>query len=711
MEKDNTVDNKGKKHHFRKRRGAVPKYVLIILLFIYFLSTVFINIIARGNVQGPPKFWTIFGVDIPITSFSGVLSSIGNICIMFMVVYFGKLGFMTSLTLLLIQVPILSIQFFAGGNSMAVPGMFTGLLTVIAVIMIYRRNRKIDKLADAEIEHVTEKQKFSQRLFEQTATALVNAIDAKDTYSHGHSIRVAQYSEKIARALGKDDDECYRIYYAALLHDVGKIGIQNAILNKKGKLTPEEYETIKAHPVMGYQILSSITEYPYLSLGAHHHHERYDGKGYPAHLKGEDIPEIARIISVADAYDAMSSNRSYRDAIPQQIIREEIIKGAGTQFDPKFAKIMQQLIDKDVEYLMREKITNKKLIEKGELYCSSFRSDITEGILLTPWLTKIHFLLKNHKNVEKSRGAAFVLFDSLDGHVHTEERAVKEMNYFEYGTVWMNGVVESSALRKVQTDIITHEPDGGKLLKARDGKIYDVEAVKFKDHVMITIDDGERTVKIILALPDSTRYVYLGITGEHCSLTEGRIDRTPDRINKDYIPRIAEAISYIEGKDGDVPSVQVDAHRTEATDGIPVTNRLDVSFHTMSLPTARLIWHCPYLVLFYSDDGIVQGTNYKEYSLVRLDGELIDTAKDGINDLTVEKSELFKGWDAWKDANKKGMDCAVSIERSGDTITMTTTNFGIYVKNDTRINDAHGTVYFALTGDQCAITNIRIKKS
>ena len=710
MEKDNTESIENKKHR-KKKRGAVPKYVLIILLLIYFISNVMINIISRGNASGPPATIPMLGVDIPLTSFTGVFSSIGNICLIFMVVYFGKLGFISALALILVQIPLLIIQFFAGGNAMAVPGVFTSILTIIAIVLIYKRNKQINRLADAEIELVTEKQKFSQRLFEQTATALVNAIDAKDTYSHGHSIRVAQYSEKIARALGKDDDECYRIYYAALLHDVGKIGIQNAILNKKGKLTPEEYETIKSHPFMGYQILSSITEYPYLSLGAHYHHERYDGKGYPDHLKGEDIPEIARIISVADAYDAMSSNRSYRDAIPQQIIREEFVKGAGTQFDPKFAKIMLHLIDKDVEYIMREKIANKKLHEKGEFRCTKFRSDITEGILLSPWITKIHFRLSVDKSVENSRGAAFVLFDSLDGHVHTEERAVKEMLYSEYGTVWMNGVVESATLRKTQTDIITHEPDKDKLFEAHSGKIYDVEAVKRKDHAMITIDDGERTVKVILALPDSSRYVYLGITGEYCSFTEGKIERTTDPTPLDYIPRLVEAISYIKGKDGDVPSVQVDGHRTEATPGITVTNRLDVSFHTMSLPTARLIWHCPYLVLFHSDDGIVRGRNYKEYALVRLDGELIDTAKDGANDLTVEKSELFKGWDAWKDLNKKGMDCAVSVERSGDTITITTTNFGIYIKNVTKIEEDHGDIYFALSGDQCAITNIKIKKS
>lgn len=149
--------------------------------------------------------------------------------------------------------------------------------------------------------------------------------------------------------------ECKDIYFIALLHDVGKIGIPKEIINKPSKLTDEEYDVIKSHPVKGMQILSKITRFPDLTIGAHYHHERYDGKGYPEGLKGEDIPEIARIIAVADAYDAMSSKRSYRDVLPQEIVRNEIENGLGTQFDPRFGKIMLGLIDEDKEYNMREK--------------------------------------------------------------------------------------------------------------------------------------------------------------------------------------------------------------------------------------------------------------------------------------------------------------------------------------------------------------------
>ena len=139
-----------------------------------------------------------------------------------------------------------------------------------------------------------------------------------------------------------------------LLHDIGKIGIPDAVINKPGKLTEAEYELIKRHPVVGAKILQSIEEMPSLYIGARWHHERYDGKGYPDGLAGDDIPEEARIISLADAYDAMTSKRSYRDALPQKTVRNEIQKGVGTQFDPELSAILLRMIDEDSEYKMRD---------------------------------------------------------------------------------------------------------------------------------------------------------------------------------------------------------------------------------------------------------------------------------------------------------------------------------------------------------------------
>lgn len=193
-----------------------------------------------------------------------------------------------------------------------------------------------------------------KKLSEQIIHALTSAIDAKDAYTNGHSNRVAAYSREIAIRMGKSEVEVNDIYYAAMLHDVGKIGIDNDIINKPGRLTEEEFAIVKEHPVKGATILKQISEMPSLSYGARWHHERYDGKGYPDGLAGEEIPEIARIICVADCYDAMSSDRSYRKALPQNVVRAEIEKGRGTQFDADIADIMLKMIDEDSDYEMRE---------------------------------------------------------------------------------------------------------------------------------------------------------------------------------------------------------------------------------------------------------------------------------------------------------------------------------------------------------------------
>ena len=138
-----------------------------------------------------------------------------------------------------------------------------------------------------------------------------------------------------------------------LLHDIGKIGIPDEIIQKNSKLTDEEYNTIRMHPVIGAKILDTIEEMPQLAIGARYHHERFDGKGYPDGLKGFGIPEQARILAVADSYDAMTSKRTYQDITPQSFARSEIEKGKGTQFDPDIADAMLAIIDEDTEFRMK----------------------------------------------------------------------------------------------------------------------------------------------------------------------------------------------------------------------------------------------------------------------------------------------------------------------------------------------------------------------
>lgn len=193
-----------------------------------------------------------------------------------------------------------------------------------------------------------------QRLTTQVFQTLAGTIDAKDKYTNGHSVRVAEYSRMIAARLNMSAQEQEDIYYIGLLHDIGKIGVPDEIINKTSRLTDEEYAVIKTHPTIGAEILENMSEIPDIAIGAKYHHERYDGKGYPDGLVGESIPLVARIIGVADAYDAMTSNRSYRDVLPQDYVRGEIEKGKATQFDPIFADIMLRIIDSDTEYRLRE---------------------------------------------------------------------------------------------------------------------------------------------------------------------------------------------------------------------------------------------------------------------------------------------------------------------------------------------------------------------
>lgn len=211
---------------------------------------------------------------------------------------------------------------------------------------------RLQKNLSAEVDL---KSRENESLTMHVVQTLAEAIDAKDTYTNGHSSRVAEYSREIAKRYGysrKGQDE---IYMMGLLHDVGKIGVPDAVINKPGKLTDEEFLMIKKHPDLGHKILKRITEMPKLSVGARWHHERYDGRGYPDGLAGQDILEEVRIIAVADAYDAMTSHRSYRDILPQTVVRNEIEKGKGAQFDPVFADIMLQIIDEDKEYRLHEK--------------------------------------------------------------------------------------------------------------------------------------------------------------------------------------------------------------------------------------------------------------------------------------------------------------------------------------------------------------------
>ena len=577
------------------------------------------------------------------------------------------------------------------------------LATVWGIVMFFARR----KVLAAE-----RKQKADHEQFEQVAEALASAIDAKDRYTNGHSRRVADYSLKIAREAGKSEEECEKVYFAALLHDVGKIGISGNILSKNGKLTDEEFGKIKQHPVMGSQILSSIRNSPWLSIGAHYHHERYNGRGYPDGLKGEEIPEIARIIAVADAYDAMTSNRSYRNAIPQHIVREELVEGVGTQFDPLFARIMTRLIDQDPDYRMQERSPEGDAAPVTSVRCSEIYKDCSEGFQITGKKTRIRLCSQPDEGVEESECLpSLIVFDSLDGGVHPGEENNRNILYSEYAQIRFDGRVQDrdirlSRVRKLNQETDVEQWDFGEPLREQR---YRIEAVRNRDHLDVKIFSETDVFEVILALPDASRYTYIAVTGENCEIHNIRREIDTEETDPLSIPRIAEEISFIRGCPvGDIPNLEVDGPRSATSEGIPIRDDMILTFHTMSLPTARLVWHCPYFCVFSSQNGQVNGERYREYMLLRLDGEGMESNGFAENSLQVERTEAFTSWNDWKEMNKQGLDCTLTIRKEKNRIFMDTENGGIAVHSVTTLRDNVREVFLALTGDQCALTNIQI---
>ncbi len=194
----------------------------------------------------------------------------------------------------------------------------------------------------------------TQQTFLGSLEALTAAIDAKDPYTCGHSQRVAMLASRLAAAAGLDDATARRVFICGLVHDIGKIGVPEAVLGKAGKLSDEEFEAIKKHPEIGARILRDIPNMDDIIPGVLYHHERYDGRGYPAGLAGEDIPLFGRVLAIADSFDAMSSSRTYRRALPRLEVLEEIRRCKGTQFDPALADAFLTLSFVEYDEMMEQ---------------------------------------------------------------------------------------------------------------------------------------------------------------------------------------------------------------------------------------------------------------------------------------------------------------------------------------------------------------------
>lgn len=188
-----------------------------------------------------------------------------------------------------------------------------------------------------------------ERAYMESIQTLRYTVEAKDTYTRGHSDRVSEFSVLIGKHLGLSNEDLKVLQIGGLFHDIGKIGVPDSILLKEGKLTDDEYSEIKNHPTIGAHILSNATIFQNIIPIVKHHHEKYDGNGYPSKLKGEDIPYFARIAAIADTFDAMTSKRTYRDALPLETVIAEIERCKGTQFDPKLADVFLNILNNNYD--------------------------------------------------------------------------------------------------------------------------------------------------------------------------------------------------------------------------------------------------------------------------------------------------------------------------------------------------------------------------
>lgn len=223
------------------------------------------------------------------------------------------------------------------------------LLLIESGIKSISQMRKIKEIS----ENLKESNEKLEQAYMETIQTLRETVDAKDHYTRGHSDRVTEYSMLIADKLNLSEAELKTLHTGALFHDIGKIGVPDHILLKAGKLDDKEYSEIKQHPLVGAHILATASIFADIVPIVKHHHERYDGRGYPSQLKGENIPYLARIVAIADTYDAMTSNRPYRDALTKEFVIEEFKKNLGTQFDPEIGKIFVNILETEYDSLLK----------------------------------------------------------------------------------------------------------------------------------------------------------------------------------------------------------------------------------------------------------------------------------------------------------------------------------------------------------------------
>ncbi len=577
------------------------------------------------------------------------------ICLTVVIQYrkkFSKLLYTALLLYVLLPLICGIIQVFTYGISIV------NMAMVIVSVMIYILNyldinNTVDHAHEIEVQNIQDMQERVRKMFDATLMGVVSEIEKKDRLDEGNAALAADYSRKIAEKCDKDEEFCQKVYYTTLFEAIDLPGVMDKVID----------------------------------------------------LNQDEAKDMQRIAEVSGDYVHMTTTGEDRNAVPDYLAREVFVREAGEKYDLAYANIMVKIIDDQDT----GGFSGGPIIE-SEISCNEYRDRISNGIEITTREKKIRFECKNGIDSHKIPGApSIVLFDSMDRRVHSDEKTIRGYDYVEYGELWFDGHYVATAARKMETiennpnETVDHDGIG------KEKGSYEICAVRYEDHIRIEMTGPECTNVWIVALPDKTKNSYIGLTGENCEITEINIESANEEIGSDHIPRIVTETSYIDCLESDIKNVQIDRFRSAATEGIELSGHIRLLFHSMSLPSANMIWHCPSIVIYYSKDGIVFGPDYREYDLIKLDGEEDGDKEYVTNRFKMKRKEEFPGWNLWKEKNKAGLDYEVYVEKKGNRIKVKTSNLGIELENITTVLDDPEKVYVAITGDQVALTDIRVK--
>ena len=557
------------------------------------------------------------------------------------------------------------IQIFAYGISIV--NMMMVIVSVSLYIFSYLDiNEAAERTHRMEIDLFREKQNKTVNVFVQASQAFANAIEQKNESEKGHTERTAQTAKLMAQKAGKSEEDCDKIYFAALLCDAG----------------PE---------ALGY-----IKDFPFLKDTA-----LYVGKKY-----SETIPEYARIVTVARDFDHMTNDPS----IPAFYVRETFVREAGYKYDPLYAQIAVRILD---QRTLQEKDTGSDNEIERELICKKYREKVSAGIDVMNNMMEITFKCQNLSSEESQANISapsLIIFDSSDAKVQSSQESIDSHKYLEYGEVWFDSNFISTGARNMLVQKVENIKSDNKKSGASDlPDSYTITCGRFEDHLLLRCKGPSKAFEVVLALPTASRAAYIGLTGENVHIYDIQIEHTDHVVLENEIPRIAEKLNFIDRISSDMPNVQVVRPLCDFTKGILVKDKMNLFFHTQSLPDANLIWHCPFIILYYSDDRKPFGSNYHEYAMIKFDGEDNGSNEFAENSIIVRKTEDFVNWEEWALQNKAGYECQIEFFKKGNEITLKTQNKGLYIQNTSIIKDGNKDIFVALSGDQVALTDIRIR--